>query len=181
MRPYFIQQHYLAMNKLNTYLLLVLCLFATLAVSAQKFGYINSQQLIQQIPQVKEANAELETLQKQYENQMQNKATALQTKYQALARKQEQGEISPKQFETESATLEQERMEVAKFQQEIQQNLSTKSEDLLKPIRDRINDAINEVAKENGYTYIFDMSVGVLLYAEESTDVGALVKAKLGI
>jgi len=72
-------------------------------------------------------------------------------------------------------------MEVAKFQQEIQQNLSTKSEDLLKPIRDRINDAINEVAKENGYTYIFDMSVGVLLYAEESTDVGALVKAKLGI
>ncbi len=169
------------MNKLQTYLLLCLCLFATIAVSAQKFGYINSQQLIQQIPQVKEANAELETLQKQYESQMQNKATELQTKYQALARKQEQGEISPKQFETESAALEQERVSVAKFQQEIQQNLSTKSEGLLKPIRDKINEAINSVAKENGYTYIFDMSVGVLLYAEESTDVGALVKAKLGL
>ncbi len=169
------------MNKLHRYLILAFCLFATLAVSAQKFGYINSQQLIQQIPQVKEANAELETLQKQYESQIQNKATSLQTKYQALARKQDQGEISPKQYEVEAQALEQERADIAKFQQEIQQNLATKSEDLLKPIRDNINTAINSVAKEEGYTYIFDYSVGIILYAEESTDVGSLVKAKLGL
>lgn len=169
------------MNKLHRYLILAFCLFATLAVSAQKFGYINSQQLIQQIPQVKEANAELETLQKQYESQIQNKATSLQTKYQALARKQDQGEISPKQYEVEAQALEQERADIAKFQQEIQQNLATKSEDLLKPIRDNINTAINTVAKEEGYTYIFDYSVGIILYAEESTDVGSLVKAKLGL
>ncbi len=169
------------MNKLHRYLILAFCLFATLAVSAQKFGYINSQQLIQQIPQVKQANAELETLQKQYESQIQNKATSLQTKYQALARKQDQGEISPKQYEVEAQALEQERADIAKFQQEIQQNLATKSEDLLKPIRDNINTAINSVAKEEGYTYIFDYSVGIILYAEESTDVGSLVKAKLGL
>lgn len=169
------------MNKLRSYLILTFCLFATIAVSAQKFGYINSQQLIQQIPQVKEANSSIETLQKQYEKELENKATSLQTKYQALGRKQEQGDISPKQYEVEAAALEQERLAVAKYQQEIQNNLAKKSEDLLKPIRDQINEAINAVAQENGYTYIFDQSVGIILYAEDSADVGALVKAKLGI
>jgi len=150
-------------------------------MNAQKFGYINSQQLIQQIPQVKEANAELETLQKQYEKQIESKATSLQTKMQALVRKQEQGEISPKQYEVEAQALEQERAEISKFQQDIQSKLGEKSEQLLKPIRDKINTAISEVAEEQGFVYIFDQSIGVLLYAEESTNVGPLVMTKLGI
>lgn len=169
------------MNKIKTYLIWCICLLTTVAVSAQKFGYINSQQLIQQIPQVKEANAELETLQKQFEKEAQDKITSLQTKYTALSRKQEQGEISPKQLEVESQTLETERLNVAKFQQERQQLLQEKSENLLKPIRDKINEAIQAVAKENGFTYIFDYSGGVILYAEASADVSDLVKAKLGI
>ena len=56
-----------------------------------------------------------------------------------------------------------------------------KSETLLKPIRDKIQAAIDEVAKENGYTYIFDRSVGIILYAEDSTDISGLVRAKLGM
>ena len=158
-----------------------ICMIATVAVSAQKFGYINSQQLIQQIPQVKEANAELETLQKQFEREAQDKIASLQVKYEALGRKQEQGEISPKQLEVESKALETERLNIAKFQQERQQQLQEKSELLLKPIRDKINDAIQAVAKENGYSYIFDDSTGIILFADEATDVGALVKAKMGI
>ena len=130
---------------------------------------------------MKEANAELETIQKQYEKQLQDKGTSLQTKYQALVRKQEQGEISPKQYEVEAQALEQERVEITKFQQEIQQKLAAKSEDLLKPIRDQINEAISSVAKENGFTYIFDEAVGLILFAEESADIGEMVKAKLGI
>ena len=169
------------MNKLQSYLILTFCLFATIAVSAQKFGYINSQQLIQQIPQVKEANSSIETLQKQYEKELENKATSLQTKYEALTRKQSQGEISPKQYDVEAGALEAERVAITKYQQEIQTNLANKSEELLKPIRDQINDAINAVAEENGYTYIFDQSIGIILYAEESADVGDLVKAKLGL
>ncbi|MFT6810257.1 MAG: outer membrane protein [Saprospiraceae bacterium] len=150
-------------------------------VSAQKFGYINSQQLIQQIPQVKEANAELETIKNQYEKQGQDKVSALQTKYAALERKQAQGEISPKQLEVEAQTLEQEKMEIAKFQQEIQQKLVEKSETLLSPLRDKIDTAIKTVAKENGYVYIFDQAMGILLYADEASDVSELVRAKLNL
>ena len=99
---------------------LIITLIA-LSLSAQKFGYINSQALIGEIPQVKEANAELETIQKQYEKQGQDKVTSLQTKYQALERKQAQGEISPKQLEVEAQALKQEELEIAKFQQEVDQ------------------------------------------------------------
>ena len=169
------------MKNMKTYILFTICLFAVVAVSAQKFGYINSQVLIQQIPEVKEANAELETLKQQYEKQGQDKVTALQTKYAALERKQSQGEISPKQLEVEAQALKEEELGIAKFQQDIQQKLMEKSETLLKPIRDKIQAAIDEVAAENGFTYIFDEAAGIILYADSSSDVTTQVKAKLGM
>jgi len=169
------------MRNLVAYTFIAIGMLLSVSLSAQKFGYINSQQLIQQIPQVKEANAELETIKKQYEKQGQDKVAAFQAKYQALERKQAQGEISPKQLETEAQVLKQEEMEIAKFQQEIQQKIYEKSEALLKPIRDRIQGAIDDVAKENGFTYIFDKSMGIILYADDSADVSAQVKAKLGM
>lgn len=169
------------MNKLRTFLICCICLCATLAVSAQKFGYINSQELIQQMPKVKQANAELEALKKQYEKKIQEEGKVLQTKYQALLRKQEQGDISPKQYDVEAAALQKEQVELEKAQQEMGQNLAKKSEELLKPIRDEISNAIDMVAKENGFTYIFDYSIGIILYAEESADVSSLVKAKLNL
>jgi hypothetical protein len=46
---------------------------------------------------------------------------------------------------------------------------------------DKINKGIQDVAKEHGYSFIFDSSAGMLLYAEESSDVTALVRAKLGL
>lgn len=165
----------------RVYLIISAALLICASLSAQKFGYINSQQLIQQIPQVKEANAELEAMKKQYEKQGQDKVASFQKKYQDLERKQAQGEISPKQLETEAQVLKQEEMAIAKFQQEIQQKIYEKSETLLKPIRDKIQNAINEVAKENGFTYIFDQSMGIILYADDTADVSSLVKAKLGM
>lgn len=162
-------------------LLYAVCLISSVGLSAQKFGYLNSQSLIQQLPQVKEANSELETIKKQYEKQGQDKVTSLQTKYQALERKQAQGDISPKQLEIEAQVLKQEELEIGKFQQDIQQKLMEKSEILLKPIRDKIQAAIDEIAKESGYQYIFDESAGVLLYADAAHDITAKVKTKLGL
>ncbi|MEL6122794.1 MAG: OmpH family outer membrane protein [Bacteroidota bacterium] len=169
------------MKRNYTIAVAILAMLLTVNVSAQKFGYINSQQLIQQIPQVKEANAELETIRSQYEKQGQDKVTALKTKYAALERKQAQGEIAPKQLEAEAATLKNEELEIAKFEQDMQTVLRDKSEELLKPIRDKIQAAIDAVAAEEGFQYIFDQSMGILLYADEATDVSAKVKAKLGM
>lgn len=168
--------------KINNWIgCLVLMVITTMSMSAQKFGYINSQQLIGQIPQVKEANANIETLQKQLEKQGQDMVVSLQTKYKDLERKQAQGELSPKQLELEAQGLKQEEANIAKFQQDSQRKIYEKSESLLKPIRDKIQTAIDDVAKENDFQYVFDQAIGILLYADTSTDITTLVKAKLGM
>jgi len=170
------------MNKVFKSLLLTL-VFAVIAIGAQaqKFGYINSQELISQIPEVKEANANIETLKKQLQKKGQDMVASLSAKYSDLQQKQTKGELSPKQLEVEAAKLKQEEEQLAKFEQSSAEKVYQKSEELLTPIQDKINNAIKDVAAENGYTYIFDTSLGMVLYADPGTDVSALVKAKLGL
>lgn len=162
---------------------LVFGLFSLLLANqaeAQKFGYINSKALLAEMPEVKQANSNLEALQKQLQKRGQQMLTTLQTNYQELQRKEQQGELSPKQLEEEAKILKQKEEELGKFEQDMQKQLLEKENQLLQPILEKVNQAIRSVASENGYTYIFDASLGFILYADESTDVTNLVKAKLG-
>ena len=69
--------------------------------------------------------------------------------------------------------------EIQKYEQDMVQQLQEKRESLLKPIYDRVNNAINEVAKEKGRKMVVEQ--GVLLYGETTLDITATVKSKLGI
>ena len=73
------------------------------------------------------------------------------------------------------------RQRIETYQQNAQQKLQEKEKELLQPIIDRAKQAIADVAKENGYTYIFDTNAGTLLYQQDSDDIMALVKKKLGL
>lgn len=169
------------MRKLTQILTLTIALFFVMPnADAQKFGYINSQELMQDIPEVKEANANIETFRTQLQRKGQDKVKALQAKYQELQVKQEKGEIAPKLLEAEAQKLKEEEQSLLVFEQESQQKIMKKSEDLLKPLMDKINAALKDVASENNYDYIFDYSTGFVLFADKSTDVSQLVKAKLG-
>jgi len=170
------------MNKALIRLLsMALLIGAGLQLQAQKFGFMNSQEIIQSMAEVKEANANIETYKTQLQKKGQEMLQALQTKYQALQQKEQQGELSPKQIQTEAEQLKAEEVKIAQFEQDSQQNMIDKSETLLKPIRDKIQNAINEVAEENGFDYIFDASLGMILYADEATDVSQYIKAKLSL
>jgi len=170
------------MNKSITKILALAILFtASIQMQAQKFGYINSQELIQNMVEVKEANANIETYKTQLQKKGEEMVKKLQTKYQSLEQKRDQGELSPKQLEVEAQSLQAEEVKIAQFEQESQQKIIDKSETVLKPIRDKIQNAINEVAAENGYQYIFDASLGIILYADDTTDVSSFVKTKLGL
>lgn len=146
-----------------------------------KIGYLNSVTLLQEIPEVKQANANLEALQKQLQKKGQGMLEEFQKKYQDLQRKEQLGELSPKQIEEEAQALRQEEVKIQQFEQEMQGQLEEKRTSLLQPIFDDVSAKIAEVAKENGYTYIIDDSPGLLLYKEEAYDVTELVKVKLGI
>lgn len=155
--------------------------FMMISVQAQKFGYVNTQDLLQNLPEVKEANSNIEAYQTQLQKKGQEMLQSFQAKYQDLERKQAQGEISPKQLEVEAQKLKEEENKILEFDASSQQKILEKSETLLSPIRDRVQNAIDAVASENGFDYIFDYSTGFILFADESADVSSMVKSKLGI
>lgn len=164
------------------FVLLVAGLFVSgLSLQAQKFGYVNSATLLQEMPEVKEAEANLETLQKQLQAKGQKMVEEFQIKYADLERRHNEGGIAPKDLEIEAQKLKEEEAAIGKFEQDMQNQIIAKREELLQPILDRVNAAIKQLAEEENYTYIFDSSAGVLLYADESTDVTAKIKAKLGM
>ena len=67
------------------------------------------------------------------------------------------------------------------FQQDAQQSLAAKEQELLEPILSKARKAIQEVAQEGNYTYIFDKTGGTILYANDSENILPLVKKKLGL
>lgn len=169
------------MKKVINLALALMMLFAVNTIQAQNFAYVNTQDILQALPEVKEANANIETFRNQLISLGQKKVETLRSKYGELEQKQAQGDISPKQLELEAQKLKEDEMKIAQFEQESQQRILEKSEELLKPIRDKVQKAIDDVAKENGYSYVFDASLGFILYADESSDASAKVKSKLGI
>ncbi|HMV23007.1 MAG TPA: OmpH family outer membrane protein [Saprospiraceae bacterium] len=169
------------MKRITGLLVFSLILMGTQLVQAQKFGFVNSAALLTELPEVKAADSELNVLQNQLKKKGEEMVTAFQQKYAELATKEKNGEYSPKQLEMESQKLKDDEAKITQFEQESTQAMSKKREELLQPILDKVNKAINDVAKESGYAYVFDASTNVLLYADPSADVTALVKKKLGL
>lgn len=154
-------------------------LTANTTVEAQKFGYINSAAVLAELPEVQQMRSNLEGLQKQLQKQGQQKVTDYQTKQQAALEKQKAGTMSPVEEKQILEELQKKEQEIMQFEQTMQQKLSTKEQELLNPILEKVNAAIQDVAKTESYQFIFDTSSGVLLYADEAQDITAKVKAKL--
>ncbi|MGA1543284.1 MAG: OmpH family outer membrane protein [Saprospiraceae bacterium] len=144
-----------------------------------KFGFLNSALILAEMPEVKQADANLEALEKQLQKRGQGMVEKLQQDYAAAQAKMERGELSRIQQEEEAKKLEDRQMEIARYEQEMIQQVQEKRNELLEPIYAKVNEAISSVAKENGYKMIFDASV--LLYKDDAMDVSNLVKAKLGL
>ncbi len=173
------------MKQITKLFILVLMMAATaFNADAQKFGYLNSAEILSGMTEVKQADSSMEALQKQLQKKGQQMVQAYQTKLQTLQKKEAAGELSPKQIEDEAAALRKEEEKIGKFQQDMEKQMGEKRNTLLQPIFDRVNGAIKDVAKENGYNYIFDRNAAqgsTILYADDSQDVTALVKTKLGL
>ncbi len=170
------------MNFFGKILLSTVLIFSVaVGAQAQKFGYVNSQAILSEMPEVKSANAEIEALQKQLQKKGQTMLTELQKSVATLQQRDQSGDLSPKQAEDESKKLEAKQAELVKFEQDMNNQVLQKQEALLQPILDKVNVAIKDVAQSDGYQFIFDSSLGFILYADEAADVTTKVKAKLGM
>ena len=149
---------------------------------AQKFGHMNSMNLLEILPERISADKELEKYQKTLTDAYQPKVVAFQEKYKKVLEDAQKGLLSDADKQKKGEQLQQEEAALVNEEKEMVSKIQKKREVLLKPLLDKITDAINAVGKENGYTYIFDTStMNLMLFAKDSDDVLPLVKAKLGL
>lgn len=168
-------------NQFKTLFFVCALMISTLSLNAQKFGYVNSALLLSELPEVKAADSELETYQKQLMSAGESMVKSFESKYQAYAKEAADGLLSKVQMQEKEAELGQEQQKIQAYEVEVQQKMLKKREELYQPILDKVKKAIEAVGAENNYTMIFDASNGTILHASESDDVIGLVKTKLGI
>ncbi len=165
----------------KTIITFILAAFVMASTSfAQKFGHINSQQLLFESPLVKEADTQIQTYQDGLVNKGKGMVSSFEANYKKYVSEVEAGGLSKVQMSQREAELGKAQQAIQKYEVEVQQKIAAKKEELYKPILDKAKKAIDEVGAEGSYTMIFDTGGNGLLFAVEGEDLLAKVKAKLG-
>ena len=150
------------------------------SAKAQKFAYIDFQELMQLMPEYKKANLDMETFGKTLQDEMKKMSDELERKYADYQKNQPKMADAIKDLKQKELRDMQARIQ--EFQESAQENVRKKETELLKPIIEKAKTTIGTVAKEGNYTYVFDSSPGTpLLYKPEGDNIMAAVKKKLGI
>lgn len=164
---------------LGTFSMLFFLGFNANAQSKIKLAHVNSTELMKIMPGVDTAQKNIQDFAKELEDEAKAMYAEFEKKYSDF--QANQAMLSQPTQQVKMKELQDLESRIKLFEENAQEALQNKQEDLLKPIIDRAKSAIEDVAKENGYNYVFDSGIGVLLYSEESDDILSLVKKKLGI
>jgi outer membrane protein len=153
--------------------------FSVSAQKNQKFGHLDFAKLYAAMPGQDSVKAKMQV----YMKTIQDQYAAMQTEYESkvndyTANKETMSAIIKQTKEKEIVDL-QDRMQA--FQNSAQQAMSDKEAELTAPIIEKAKAAVKDVAKDGGYTYVFNSTEGLLLYAEPNDDIMPLVKKKLGL
>ena len=165
------------LKKIALFLMLIL----PMSVFAQKFGHIKTQEILTAMPEYTKAQTDIQTMQKQYDDEMKRLSEEIQKKFAAY--QQEQANLPKNIQERRQKELQELNERGMQMQQDAQQQLQQSWMEMLEPIAKKIDDAIKAVGQEGGYVYIFDLNATQIPFVNEtlSTDVTAAVKAKLGL
>ena len=149
------------------------------SIAQNKFGYINANEIVSLMPEYKKAGDEIANFTKSLEAQLGSMTAEFQQMQQEFKNNEETyNDLVKQDKQTEIEGLYN---RIQDFQQNAQQSVKAKEQELLIPITEKAKKAIDDVATEGNYTYIFDSSYGTILYAKEGENVIDLVKKKLGL
>ena len=166
------------MKKVLKLTLAVVCVMFSTSLFAQKIGRINSQEVVVNMAEYKEAQTQLEALAKDLQAQMETIQVEMNTKIQEYQKGAETMTDAVRQLKEKELNDLNTRLQ--EFNQVAQQELQKKEQELMEPIIKKANEAITEVSKAGGYTVIFE--TGQMIYFDEAQvkDITPEVKAKLG-
>ena len=140
-------------------LIVMLMMMAPVAVFAQKFGKVNTQTIMQSLPELSKVNGELEATAKQYENELKSMQEELQRQSEAYEKaKSTMNATTQQQKEQELQGLYQ---KIQQTYQDNQQALQKAQQEKMQPVLNKVRNAILNVGNTGGYTYIFEEGAAV--------------------
>ena len=163
---------------------LILCAICAICgittASAQKFGHVNSQEIMQLMPEFTKARTEIEELTKQYEADLKSMQDEYQKKGQEYEKLPASTPANIKQRREQE--LQEMLQKIQQTYQDNQQALQKEYQDRMQVVSNKLVEAIKAVGQAGGYVYIMDLTSGIpYISTTLSTDVTADVKAKLGL
>ncbi|MCO5247347.1 MAG: OmpH family outer membrane protein [Chitinophagales bacterium] len=154
---------------------------ANAQIKAYKLAYVNSLELLNAMPEKKVADDEIEKYGNSLYASLEKMYTEYQKKIQDYQKAAQDGKLSDIDQEFKAKEIQDLEKRIQDFQDGADDKVAKKRQTLYQPLVDKINKAIEEVAKEGGYTYIFDSSAGSILHADESENIINTLKTKLGL
>lgn len=152
------------------------------AQTTTKIGFADVEYIFSQMPEAKQIEAELQTLQTQLKKQYDAKVAEFQKKLQEY---QAFGNTVPDAVrQNTERELQQLQQNIQKLETDSQENLQRKQVQLMEPVYTKVGKAIEEVAKENAFNMVVNNQISgldVILYADVQSDISDLVLKKLGI
>ena len=167
------------MKKFIICALCAICGFTTVNAQA-KFGHVNTQEIVQAMPEFTTARTDIEKLTQQYEADLKSMQDELQKKAEAFEKEEA---TLPENIKTRrNQELQDLYQRIQQTYQDNQQALAKAQQEKMQAITTKVLDAIKAVGQEGGYVYVMDMSAGIpYISTTLSSDVTAQVKAKLGL
>ncbi len=145
-----------------------------------KFGYINTSQLLNMMPESKEADRQMRLEVEKLEEELEKLNVEYQSKLQNYIDEQESLTTVVKQLRERELMELQNRIQ--EFQAGAQEILQQRRLELIQPIFEKIEKVISEVAREKGYYFVFDIEgSGILYFSDETEDILPFVREKLGL
>ncbi len=173
---------------MRKFVLLVVLGMVTFISHAQtastKIGYVDIDYIFTQMPEYKQMETDLKSLEAQLKNQIDTKYKKFQADLAEYQKAMQSGSMPDAVRANTERELQQQQQNIEKLQQDAQTNLQNKQAQLMNPLTAKIGKAIEDTAKENNYTFILTQQIGgldVVLYADENADVSDLVLKKMGI
>ncbi|MBA4851748.1 OmpH family outer membrane protein [Emticicia sp. BO119] len=171
-------------TKLFASLIAAIMFVGITANAQQKIGYTNVDYILNNLPDAKDIETKLKTEKAQYDKLLQDKVADFQKKYEDYQKNA--ATMSPVIKADREKELQNQNNAIQEFQQNSEGALQQKQQQLLAPVLDKIDKTIKDVAKENGYIYVFNTDAGpgttpILLVAPDADNISDLVFKKLGV
>lgn len=147
----------------------------------QKLGYVNSQEILSKMTEVKIANIQLESYEKELAAKGEQMVLLFENQYKLYMNDVNAGLLSKVQMAQKEEELIKKQEEIKNYESEMEMMLEKKQAELFEPIMAKVKNEIDKIGKEGNYSMILDSSQGLLLHATETENLASLLKTKLSI